>query len=152
MIQSLSKQLEKQVADELIQFFGLVIVDYCHHIPAETFRNAIAKLQTFYLYGLTATPFRKYNDGKLIFIHLGEIIEEIKPDEIKETRKARIIIRNTTLDVPFNSKPDKFETLSKVIVHDSDRNKLILSAVKTELPHGKKTKIGRKACGKRGEI
>lgn len=125
MIQSLSKELERTGTEELINAFGLVIIDECHHIPAETFRTIITKLKTFYSYGLTATPFRKYNDGKLMFIHLGEVISEIKPDEIRETKNARIIIRNTELDVPFNPKTDRFETLSKVLVHDSGRNKLI---------------------------
>ena len=74
MIQSLSKELEKPDSTYLLNAFGTIIVDECHHIPADIFKNTIAKLQTFYLYGLTATPFRKYNDGKLIFIHLGQII------------------------------------------------------------------------------
>src|SRR5690606_9085380 len=71
-IQSLPKQIE-QIQNQ----FGTILVDECHHIPAETFRSAIEKLNTFYLYGLTATPFRKYNDDKLIFVFLGEIISEI---------------------------------------------------------------------------
>ena len=74
MIQSLSKELEKPNSTYLLNAFGTIIVDECHHIPADIFKNTIAKLQTFYLYGLTATSFRKYNDGKLIFIHLGQII------------------------------------------------------------------------------
>ncbi len=141
MIQSLSKELEKPDSTPLLNAFGTIIVDECHHIPAEIFKNTIAKLQTFYLYGLTATPFRKYNDGKLIFIHLGEIIAEIKPEEISTNQRPKIIIRNTALDVPFNSKTDKFETLSKILIHDSARNKLILEDVKTELVAGKKVVI-----------
>ena len=39
-----------------------MIVDECHHIPATSFRNVISKLESYYTYGLTATPFRKYND------------------------------------------------------------------------------------------
>lgn len=105
-IQSLSKELDKEDAENIQAAFGTVIVDECHHIPAETFRNTIVRLQTFYLYGLTATPFRKYNDGKLIFIHLGEVISEIKSSEISSIQQAKIIIRNTELDVPFNSKTD----------------------------------------------
>lgn len=70
-IQSLSKELDKADAENIITSFGAIIIDECHHIPAETFRTTIAKLQTFYLYGLTATPFRKYNDGKLIFYPFG---------------------------------------------------------------------------------
>ncbi len=140
-IQSLSKELGKTDAENILTAFGTIILDECHHIPAETFRNTISKLQTFYLYGLTATPFRKYNDGKLIFIHLGEVITEIKSSEISNSQKAKIIIRNTELDVPYNSKTDKFETLSKILVHDSSRNKLILEDVKVEINKGKKVVI-----------
>ena len=135
-IQSLPKQIES-VQNQ----FGTIIVDECHHVPAETFRNTIEKLQTYYLYGLTATPFRKYSDGKIIFTHLGEIITNIQPTEIENYKHAKIIIRNTELDVPYNSKIDNFESLSKILVHDTARNKLILEDVKTELNQGKKAVI-----------
>ncbi|WP_290859364.1 DEAD/DEAH box helicase [Flavobacterium sp.] len=141
MIQSLSKELDKPNEEKLRNAFGTIILDECHHIPAETFRNTISKLQTFYLYGLTATPFRKYNDGKLIFIHLGEVISEIKSNEISKAKKPKIIIRNTELEVPFNSKTDKFETLSKILVHDSTRNKTIHEDVINELKSDKKVII-----------
>jgi superfamily II DNA or RNA helicase len=140
-IQSLSKELDKSDSKTVLSAFGTIIVDECHHIPAETFRTTIAKLQTFYLYGLTATPFRKYNDGKLIFIHLGEVIAEIKSSEISNSQQAKIIIRNTELDIPFNSKTDHFETLSKILIHDSARNKLILQDVISELKAGKRVVI-----------
>ena len=135
-IQSLPKQIES-VQNQ----FGTIIVDECHHVPAETFRNTIEKLQAYYLYGLTATPFRKYSDGKMIFTHLGEIIVNIQPAEIENYKQAKIIIRNTELNVPFNSKTDSFETLSKILVHDTARNKLILEDVKAELNQGKKVMI-----------
>lgn len=130
------KQIE-QVQNQ----FGTILVDECHHIPAETFRNTIEKLETVYLYGLTATPFRKYNDGKLIFTFIGEIICEIASSEIENFKHAQVIIRNTNLDVPFNSKTDNFETLSKILVHDSERNKLILNDIKSELSKGKRIAI-----------
>ncbi|TVZ27847.1 hypothetical protein JM83_2912 [Gillisia sp. Hel_I_86] len=135
-IQSLPKQIES-VQNQ----FGTIIVDECHHVPAKTFRNTIEKLEAYYLYGLTATPFRKYNDGKMIFTHLGEIIANIQPTEIENYKEAKIIIRNTELDVPYNSKTDIFEVFSKILVHDTTRNKLILEDVKTELNQGKKTVI-----------
>jgi superfamily II DNA or RNA helicase len=135
-IQSLTKQLES-----IQNQFGIIIVDECHHVPAETFRNTIGKLQAFYLYGLTATPFRKYNDGKLIFTHLGEVIANIQSTEIDNYKLAKIIIRNTELNVPYNSKTDNFESLSKILVHDTTRNNLILKDVKTELNQGKKVVI-----------
>jgi superfamily II DNA or RNA helicase len=133
MIQSLPKELDKIEVQNLVNAFGTIIVDECHHIPAKTYRDTIAKLHTYYLYGLTATPFRKYNDGKLIFIHLGNIISEIKSQQIENFRQACIIIRNTELDVPFNSRTDRFETLSQILIHDSTRNKFILKDITKEL-------------------
>lgn len=135
-IQSLPKQIE-----QVQNLYGIILVDECHHIPAETFRNTIEKLETFFLYGLTATPFRKYNDDKLIFAFLGDVISEVTSNEIENFKHAQIIVRNTDLDVPFNSKTDNFETLSKILVHDSERNKLILNDIKNELSKGKRIAI-----------
>ncbi len=135
-IQSLPKQIE-----QIQNHFGIILVDECHHIPAETFRNTIEKLNTFYLYGLTATPFRKYNDDKLIFAFIGDVISETASNEIENFKHAKIVVRNTNLDVPFNSKTDSFETLSKILVHDSERNKLILNDIKNELSKGTRIAI-----------
>jgi superfamily II DNA or RNA helicase len=135
------QSLAKADLENLTDMFGLIIVDECHHIPAKTFRNTIGKFNSFYLYGLTATPFRKYNDGRLIFIHLGEVIAEIRTNELSDSNHPEIIIRNTQLDVPFNAKTDRFETLSKILVHDSERNKLILRDVVIELNKGRKVVI-----------
>ncbi len=137
----LSKELNKPESDNIANSFGTIIVDECHHIPAKTYRDTIAKLPTYYLYGLTATPFRKYNDGKIIFSHLGEIIVEIKPTEISTYKQAKIVIQNTELDIPFNSKTDQFETLSRVLIHDSTRNKMVLEDIFVELKLGKKVVI-----------
>lgn len=52
-------------------------------------------------------------------MQLGEIIAEIKPQEIETFKRARIVIRNTTLDVPFNPKIDPFEVLSKILLYEN---------------------------------
>jgi len=64
MIQSLSKF---QNLKDLSGSFGTIIIDECHHIPAKNFRQTIINFNPFYIFGLTATPKRKYNDEKLIF-------------------------------------------------------------------------------------
>jgi superfamily II DNA or RNA helicase len=140
-IQSLVKETEKSGDIELKEAFSTILIDECHHIPAQTYRNTVQQFNSYYLYGLTATPFRKYNDGKLIFIHLGEIIAEITPQQTGNHKQASIIIRNTGLDIPFNSRTDRFETLSKILVHDSARNNLILQDIFHELNTGKRVVI-----------
>ena len=139
MVQSLAKKLEKQ--PDLANSFGTIIIDECHHIPANSYSNTIAKLIPYYQYGLTATPFRKYNEGKLIFIHLGEIIAEVKPTEIDTFKRARIVVRKTEFDFPFNPKTDQFEALSKVLIHDTRRNKLIINDVIQEVKNGNRAII-----------
>ena len=141
IIPSMEKAFESEEYLELINAFGTVIIDECHHVPAETYQRVIGKLNSYYMYGLTATPFRKYNDGKLIFIHLGEVIHEVKAPDIQNQTNTQIIIRDTDLFVPFNTKTDKFETLFKILIHDSARNQLILNDVISRLNSGKKAVI-----------
>jgi superfamily II DNA or RNA helicase len=140
LIQSLSKKLDES-SKELKTSFGTILIDECHHIPATSFRKVIHQLTPYYQYGLTATPFRKNNDEKMLFYYLGDIIAEIKPQQIETFKKARLIVRDTNLDVPFNTKTDHFETLSKILIHDSERNKLILTDLKTELAIGRKVVV-----------
>lgn len=141
MVQSFAKELQKPDAVKLVRAFGTIIVDECHHIVAETFKDAISHFHSYYLYGLTATPFRKNSDDRLIFIHLGEIISELKSADLGISKQPEIIIRNTALDVPFNAKTDRFETLSNILVHDADRNKLILKDLTFQLNTGKRIVI-----------
>ena len=141
MIQSMEKAIQSTEQSELCNSFGTIIIDECHHVPADTYQRVISKLNSYYMYGLTATPFRKYNDGKLIFIHLGEIIHEVKSPEVQNQKDTQIIIRDTDLFVPFNTKTDQFETLFKILIHDSTRNQLILNDVVSQLNIGKKAVI-----------
>ncbi|MCF8225064.1 MAG: DEAD/DEAH box helicase [Bacteroidales bacterium] len=111
--------------------FGLIIIDECHHIPAKSFREAIVNFNSYYLYGLTATPKRKNNDEKLIFIYIGNIIHEVKQNEYlaKKNIITEINIRETELYAPFDYKIDKYETISRILVHDTQRNSMILNDI-----------------------
>jgi superfamily II DNA or RNA helicase len=138
MVQSLSKKLNAQDNKNLANAFGTIIVDECHHIPAKSYAETINKLNTSYLYGLTATPFRKHTDDKLISIQLGSIIFEVEPNKVKNAQQPQIIVKNTDLDVPFNSKTDPFETLSQILIHDLTRNTQIIKDIKNEIKNGNK--------------
>jgi len=137
MIQSLATI---DAASEIFTSFGMIIIDECHHVPAKTFRQVVQNFSSYYLYGLTATPVRKNNDEKLIFIYIGDVIKEVKfPSENNSSaKKVSVIIRETNLLVPFDYKTDKAEMLSQILIHDSERNRLILDDIKTEANTGKK--------------
>ena len=130
MIQSLSKQPDlKSLKDS----FGIIIIDECHHIPAKSFRDLIVNFNPYYIYGLTATPKRKYNDEKLIFFYIGDIICDPKSfvisDEEKNDNSIRVKIRESTLDFPYDNKTGDFQLLAKVLIFDSCRNHLICKDV-----------------------
>ena len=128
MIQSLSRL---QDYSEISNSFGTIIIDECHHIPAKSFREAIVNFNSFYLYGLTATPKRKNNDQKLIFVFIGNILHQVNQyDYLKERNiKTEINIKETKLFAPFDYKIDKYETISKILIYDTQRNTLILNDI-----------------------
>lgn len=141
MMQSLVKMKN---LDELKDKFGTIIIDECHHIPAKTFRELIVKFNPYYLYGLTATPKRKYNDEKLIYFYIGEIIAEINPNEESQglTRNSLSLnIKTTDLTVPFDYKIDEFETLSKILIYDSNRNMLVTKDILDQVKTGRKVLV-----------
>ncbi|MBU1634217.1 DEAD/DEAH box helicase [bacterium] len=128
MIQSLARMRDfKDIANA----FGTIIIDECHHIPAKSFREAIVNFNSFYLYGLTATPKRKNNDQKLIFVYIGNILHHVnQKDYLKEKNiKPEINVKETELYAPFDYKIDKYETISSILVHDTRRNTLILNDI-----------------------
>jgi superfamily II DNA or RNA helicase len=136
MLQSLSRQEDlKDWKDK----FGTVIVDECHHIPAKTFREIVANINAKYWYGLTATPKRKHNDEKLIYLFIGDVIIELsdKPKEQNETEgfedtkiDRRVIVRETEIEVPFSFTADNYQILARIVSFDQSRNKLILDDIK----------------------
>ncbi len=114
---------------------GTVIVDECHHVPAKTFREAIKDLNVRYLYGLTATPTRKHNDEKIIFLYVGNIIGGMvagsasNDDIVSLFFPATVILRKTDLDIPFRFKTDNYHLLAKMLSCDHSRNKMIVSDI-----------------------
>jgi superfamily II DNA or RNA helicase len=140
MIQSLQSD---SLPDKIYHSFGTILVDECHHIPAKTFREVIINFHSYYLYGFTATPNRKNKDEELIFIHIGKIIHKIifSPTEEGNSKQLSVIIQETGLFAPFNSKTDNLETLLHILIHDTARNELIIKDIKMEVTAGRKVLV-----------
>lgn len=137
MIQSLSRM------EDVKEVFGLVMIDECHHIPAKSFRKVIVRFSAHYMYGLTATPFRKNNDERMIFVYIGEILSQLeKRQTLPKTATGTLIrIRETRLSVPFDYRIDNYEILSNILVFDSQRNQMIVKDVLKEVEAGKQALI-----------
>ncbi|MBI5732457.1 DEAD/DEAH box helicase family protein [Candidatus Jorgensenbacteria bacterium] len=141
LLQSLAR---KDDLSELRNSFGTIIVDECHHIPASTFREVIAQLNPKYLYGLTATPKRKHNDEKLIYVYIGDIVAQMAVSDvpIHETKVSvytpEVLIRTTNLEIPFKFTTDHFQLLAKIISCDTGRNRLVVDDILTEVEKNRK--------------
>jgi superfamily II DNA or RNA helicase len=140
-IQTIYTMLDKPEMMEMMENkFGLIIIDECHHIPANTFARVIEKFAPFYMFGLTATPQRKNKDEKLIFLRIGQIITYVNPQQdtpILERKKIKVIIKETNLALPFDYSEHNYEMLLRVVIFDSQRNQQIVNDVLKELKNNK---------------
>ena len=139
LLQSLSR---KKDLSDLKDKFGIILVDECHHIPASTFREVVSQLNPHYLYGLTATPKRKHNDEKLIYAFIGDVIAHMEMSDFESIVPVvdvmvNIIIRTTSLNVPFKFKTDQFQLLSKIICFDTSRNRMIIEDILVQVEAGR---------------
>jgi superfamily II DNA or RNA helicase len=71
MLQTISM---KELPPGIFTPIGLVIVDECHHIASEAFSQAVPKLTSKYMLGLSATPERKDRLMHVIHWFLGPLL------------------------------------------------------------------------------
>jgi superfamily II DNA or RNA helicase len=99
MLQTISM---KELPASTFASIGLVIVDECHHIASEAFSQAIPKLTSKYMLGLSATPERK---DKLMYVInwcLGPILyKSDAADKVDDKVKVQVIEFETD-DAKFN--------------------------------------------------
>ena len=70
VMQSLSRKGE---TSDLIENYGQVIVDECHHLSAFSFEAILKRARARYVLGLTATPVRRDGQHPIIFMQCGPI-------------------------------------------------------------------------------
>jgi len=78
MLQSLSM---KEYPQSVFESFGFTIIDEVHHISSQTFSNALFKIVTKYMLGLSATMNRKDGTTRVFKMFLGDVIYKGKRDE-----------------------------------------------------------------------
>jgi superfamily II DNA or RNA helicase len=69
-MQSLSRQGE---VNPLVENYGQIIVDECHHVGAVSFDAILKRTKAKYVLGLTATPIRRDGQQAIIFMQCGPI-------------------------------------------------------------------------------
>ncbi len=70
VMQSVSRQGE---VNSLVENYGHVVVDECHHVGATSFDAILKRVKAKYVLGLTATPVRRDGQQPVIFMQCGPI-------------------------------------------------------------------------------
>lgn len=128
MIQTLSRNIEK--LGLLRGRFGLVIIDEAHHCPAATFLVVVKELDPYYLYGLTATPYRRDKLETVMFQVIGEATAVITTEEVE--KHGGIIIPTVKYRTLRSKSVDDNNTpriLKKHIIWNKRRNNIIVGDV-----------------------
>jgi superfamily II DNA or RNA helicase len=70
VMQALARQGE---VNPIVENYGHVVVDECHHVGASSFDAILKRVKAKYVLGLTATPVRRDGQQPIIFMQCGSI-------------------------------------------------------------------------------
>lgn len=118
----------------LKQYAGTIVVDECHHLPAETFNRLLNKFPAYYRLGLSATPDRTDGLGAMVPAVLGPAVEIPAQTLIAS---GRVILPKITM-VPSLWRyqgPLTWDKTEKARSTDGPRNLQILTILANRFAH-----------------
>jgi len=122
---------------EMRNRFGLVVLDEAHHCPASTFLKVVSALNPYFLYGLTATPYRRDRLDPLMFQCIGPAIVTIPVNEVEVDGGVimpTVIYRTYDSQAVYHNRIQKI--LKENIVNNARRNHMIVGDVLREAVRG----------------
>jgi superfamily II DNA or RNA helicase len=129
MLQSLSM---KTYPSDAFLSFGLTVIDEVHHISSEVFSNALFKIVTQSMLGLSATMNRKDGTTKTFKMFLGEVVFKGKREPREVTVRG---IEYISEDAEFNKLVldyrgnPAYSTMISKLCANSDRSEFILQVI-----------------------
>lgn len=133
VMQSLSRQGD---VDPIVENYGHVIIDECHHVGAFSFEAILKKVKAANVVGLTATPIRRDGQQPIIFMQCGPIrhtaaLPEDAPTElIVEPHYGHAALRDAAIQ-------DVFRDLAA----DQNRTNAIANAALDSYGQGRKVLV-----------
>lgn len=122
--------LDDDSVKPIVENYGMVIVDECHHVSSITFENVLKGVKAHTIYGLTATPIRKDGHQPIIFMQCGPIrfSADAKSQITKQSFERYLIPRFTSYRSITDDK-QSITTLYQLLSEDEIRNTLIAEDV-----------------------
>ena len=100
-MQSLSRQGE---VDPLVENYGQVVVDECHHVGAVSFDAILKRAKAKFVLGLTATPIRRDGQQPIIFWRSGRpVTQRPSPGVHRTTLEVMPRSIHTRIDLPLEA-------------------------------------------------
>jgi superfamily II DNA or RNA helicase len=136
VMQSLSRQGE---INPLVENYGHVIVDECHHIGAVSFDAILKRIKAKYVLGLTATPIRRDGQQPIIFMQCGPIrYTAAKPASAPQDLQVNPRVLSKQIDLPQEvSIQDVFRHLA----NDLERTTVIAAETENAFNQGRKVLV-----------
>lgn len=124
----------------MIQEYGQIIVDECHHLSAPQYERVLSEAHAKYVYGVSATLERRDGHQPIIFMQLGRVRHTIKIDKTSQFQQI-LHCRKLAYVPPLvltndESKPHISEVYRWLMEHP-ERNKQILSDTQSEILKGR---------------
>jgi len=136
IMQSISRQGE---VNPLIEHYGQVIVDECHHIGAVSFDAILKRTKAKYVHGLTATPIRRDGQQPIIFMQCGPIRHSaIKAISAPQNLEVIPRSRFSPIALPHES---GIQDVFQHLVNDHDRTESIATDVHLAFQKGRKVLV-----------
>jgi superfamily II DNA or RNA helicase len=132
VIQSLSRY---ENLGELLDRYGQIIVDECHHLSAFSFEAIMKQAKSRYIIGLTATPIRRDGQHPIIFMQCGPIRHEAKSTE---TTPSRLEVHPAFISAPDIPPQAPIQEVFRILSTDVQRNERIINDIDNAYHEGRK--------------
>ena len=129
--QSLINKKDNSVS-ELVQDYGHVIVDECHHVSAPRFEMVLNEVRAKYVLGLTATPERQDGHQKIIFMAAGHIRHKVNnsnEEKFKQEVKVHQLNDNPPIQLLQSEERPKISDAYRWLMENKTRTQRIVSDV-----------------------
>ncbi|MEN8139910.1 MAG: DEAD/DEAH box helicase [Thermodesulfobacteriota bacterium] len=114
---------------ELTPYFGHLVVDECHRVPASLFTEVVTAFDCCFMLGLSATAFRRDGLSRLINIYLGDLVHRVDGGDLAASGavlRPKLIQHPTTFTFRYR---DNYQDMLKALTSDLDRNGQIVADI-----------------------
>lgn len=123
---------------ELLDQYGQIIIDECHHLSAFSFEAILKQAKAKYVVGLTATPIRRDGHQPIIFMQCGPIRHSAaRPD----TAPARLEVWPKAFPAQEIPPDSPIQDVFHILAGDETRNRRIAEDVLTSYREGRKVLV-----------